>query len=35
MAQDHVLAPQHQELGGLGRPVLRQHRQAAEQAAYE
>ena len=34
-AQDRILVPQHQELGVLGRPVPRQRRQTAEQAAYE
>src|SRR5215472_1326084 len=34
-AQDRVLVPEHQELSVLGCLVPRQHRQAAEQAAYE
>ena len=34
-AQDRVLVPEHQDFGVLGHPVPRQHRQAAEQAAYE
>ena len=33
-AQDRVLVPKHQQFGVLGHPVPRQHRQAAEQAAY-
>jgi hypothetical protein len=33
--QDRVLVPEHQDFGVLGHPVPRQHRQAAEQAAYE
>jgi hypothetical protein len=34
-AQDSVLVPEHQQFGVLGNPVPCQHRQAAEQAAYE
>jgi hypothetical protein len=34
-AQDRVLVPEHQDFGVLGHPVPRQHRQAADQAAYE
>ncbi len=34
-AQDRVLVPEHQDFGVLAHPVPRQHRQAAEQAAYE
>jgi hypothetical protein len=34
-AQDRVLVPEHQNFGVLGHPVPRQHRQAAEKAAYE
>ena len=34
-AQDRVLVPEHQDFGVLGHPVPRQHRQTAEEAAYE
>src|SRR5271165_2768451 len=33
-AQDRVLVPEHQELGVLGRPVPRQHRQPAQQQVH-
>src|SRR5205807_10374621 len=34
-AQDHVLVPEHQELGILGHLVPGQHHQIAEQTTYE